>query len=99
MPSAPGLGGQVGGVGLGKVHGGGDVPGDRDVQAGQLSALVRVVAQQRDAAGAQRVQHLGRAGVVALVGPVTEREIRVVGVQTGILQRVGIELVIQSDAA
>src|SRR6185369_13158833 len=46
MPSAPGLGGQVGGVGLGKVQGGGDLPGDRDAQAGQLSALVRVVAQQ-----------------------------------------------------
>src|SRR5437762_383111 len=99
MPSAPGLGGQVGGVGLGKVHGGGDVPGDRDVQAGQLSALVRVVAQQRDAAGAQRVQHLGGAGVVALVGPVTEREVRVVRIQAIILQGVGVEFVVQPDAA
>ena len=45
------------------------------------------------------MQHLGRAGVVALVGPVTEREIRVVGIQTTILQRVGVEFVIQSDAA
>src|ERR1700747_3593441 len=52
MPSAHGLGGQVGGVGPGKVQGGGDLPGDRDTQAGQLSALVRVVAQQPDAAGA-----------------------------------------------
>src|SRR5207244_7956590 len=68
MPSAPGLGGQVGGVGLGKVQGGGDLPGDRDAQAGQLSALVRVVAQQRDTVGAERVMHLGRTGVVALVG-------------------------------
>ena len=99
MPSAPGLGDQVGGVGLGKVQGGGDLPGDRDAQAGQLSALVRVVAQQRDAVGAERVQHLGRAGVVALVGPVTEREIRVVRIQATILQRVGVEFVIQSDAA
>jgi hypothetical protein len=49
MPSAPGLGGQVGGVGPGKVQRGGDLPGDRDAQAGQLSALVRVVAQQPDA--------------------------------------------------
>src|SRR5271163_1594754 len=99
MPSAPGLGGQVGGVGPGKVQGGGDLPGDRNAHAGQLSALVRVVAQQRDAVGAQRVQHLGCAGVVALVGPVTEREIRVVGIQATILQRVGVEFVIQSDAA
>src|SRR5580693_8929254 len=99
MPSAPGLGGQVGGVGPGKVQGGGDLPGDRNAQAGQLSALVRVVAQQRDAVGAQRVQHLGCAGVVALVGPVTEREIRVVRIQATILQRVGVEFVIQSDAA
>jgi len=45
------------------------------------------------------VQHLGCAGVVALVGPVTEREIRVVGIQATILQRVGVEFVIQSDAA
>jgi hypothetical protein len=45
------------------------------------------------------VQHLGRAGVVALVGPVTEREIRVVRIQTAILQRVGVEFVVQSDAA
>jgi len=99
MPSALGLGGQVGGVGLGKVQGGGDLPGDRDAQAGQLSALVRVVAQQRDAVGAEGVQHLGRTGVVALVRSVTEREIRVVRIQATILQRVGVELVIQSDAA
>jgi len=99
MPSAPGLGGQVGGVGLGKVQGGGDLPGDRDAQAGQLSALVRVVAQQRDAVDAERLEHLGRAGVVALVGPVTEGEIRVVRIQATILQRVGVEFVIQSDAA
>src|SRR5580693_7213785 len=99
MPFAPGLGGQVGGVGLGKVQGGGDLPGDRDAQAGQLSALVRVVAQQRDAAGTERVQHLGRAGVVALVGPVTEREVRVIRVQATVLQLVGVELVVKADAA
>src|SRR5258708_36532371 len=99
MPSAPGLGGQVGGVGFVEVQGGGDVARDRDAQAGQLSALVRVVAQQRDAAGAKRVQHLGSTGVVPLVGPVTKRQIRVVRVQATILQRAGVELVIQSDAA
>src|SRR5205823_12023257 len=74
MPTAPGLGGQVGGVSPGKVQRGGNLPVDRDAQAGQLSALVRVVAQQLDAVGAERVQHLGRAGVIALVGLVTERE-------------------------
>ena len=37
MPTAPGLGGQVGGVGPGKVQRGGDLAGDRDAQAGQLS--------------------------------------------------------------
>jgi hypothetical protein len=99
MPAAPGLGGQVGGVGPGKVQPGGDLSGNRDAQAGQLSALVRVVGQQRDAAGAERMQYLGCAGVVALVGLVTERDIRVVGIQTAILQRVGVEFVIQSDAA
>ena len=99
MPAALGLGGQVGSICPGKVQRGGDMPADRDAQAGQLSALVRVVAQQPDAAGAERVQHLGRAGVVALVGPVTEREIRVVRIQATILQRVGVEFVIQSDAA
>jgi hypothetical protein len=45
------------------------------------------------------VQHLGCAGVVALVGAVTEREIRVVRIQTAILQRVGVEFVIQPDTA
>src|ERR1700722_11345555 len=95
VAATPGFGGQVGGVGLGEVQRGGDLPGDRDAQAGQLSALVRVVAQQRDAADAERVQHLGRAGVVALVGPVTEREVRVVRVQATILQRVGVEFVVE----
>src|SRR5690349_5249459 len=42
MPTAPGLRGQVGGVGLGKVQRGGDLPGDGDAQTGQLSALVWV---------------------------------------------------------
>src|ERR1700722_6479981 len=92
MPSALGLGGQVGGVGLVEVQGGGDLLGNRDAHAGQLSALVRVVAQQRDAAGPGRVAPLGRAGVVAFVGPVAEREIRIVGVQAAILQRVSVEL-------
>ena len=64
-----------------------------------MSALVQVVAQQPDAVGAERAQHLGCAGVVALVGAVAEREIRVVRIQAAILQRVGVEFVIQSDAA
>src|ERR1700722_11502972 len=88
VPSAPGLRGQVGGVGLVEVQGGGDLLGNRDTQAGQLSALVRVVAQQRDTAGTERVQHLGRAGVVPFVGPVAERQIRVVRVQATILEGV-----------
>jgi hypothetical protein len=50
MPSAPGLGGLVGGVGLVEVQGGRDLLDNRDAQAGQLSALVRIVAQQRDMA-------------------------------------------------
>src|SRR3984885_10194760 len=75
MPAAPGLGGQVGGVGPGKVQRGGDLPGNRDAQAGQLGALVRVVGQQRDAVGAERMQHLSCAGVVALVGLMAEREV------------------------
>src|SRR5438552_17230311 len=58
MPTAPGLGGQVSGVGPGKMQHSEDLPGDRDAQANQLSALVRVVAQQPDAGGAERVQHL-----------------------------------------
>src|ERR1700749_3243690 len=98
MPAALGLGGQVGGVGLIEVQGGGDLLGNCDAQAGQLSALVRVVAQQRDTAGTESVQHLGRAGVVAFVGPAAEREIRVVRVQAPILQRVGVEFLVQSDA-
>src|SRR6185437_10458414 len=99
MPSAPGLGGQVGGVDLVEVQGGGNLLGNHDAQAGQLIALVWVVAQQRDTAGTERVQHLGRAGVISFVGPVAEREIRVVRVQAAILQCVGVEFFVQSDAS
>src|SRR5262249_3164832 len=99
MPSAPGLGGQVGGVGPGEVQGGGDLPGDRDAQAGQLSALVRVVAQQPDAVGGGRVPPL-RGGVVsALTAPVTGGEIGVVRSGAAFWQLVGVDFVIRPDAA
>src|SRR5260370_7509024 len=69
MPTAPGLSGQVGGVGPGKVQRGGDLPADLDAQARQLTALVRVVAQHPDAVDTKPVHHLPRARAPPLLAP------------------------------
>ena len=45
------------------------------------------------------LQHLRGDDVAALVLAVAEREVRLVGVQPGVLQRVGVELGVQADAA
>ena len=47
----------------------------------------------------ERLQHLRGDRVVALVLAVAEREVRLVGVEAGVLQRVGVELGVQADAA
>ena len=47
----------------------------------------------------ERAEHLCRHRVVALVLAVPEREVSVVRVETGILQGVRVELVVQPDAA
>ena len=64
----------------------------------ELRRLVGVVAEQGDAVGAEREQHLRRGGVVALVLAVAEREVGLVGVEAGVLQGVGVELGVQADA-
>ena len=48
---------------------------------------------------AQRAQHLRGDDVVALVLAVPERDVRLVGVQPRVLQRVGVELGVEADAA
>ena len=45
------------------------------------------------------MQHLRGDGVVALVLGVAEREVGLVGVQARVLQRVGVELGVEADAA
>ena len=52
----------------------------------------------RIAVGADGRQHLRGGGVVALVLAVAEGEVGLVGVQAGVLQRVGVELGVEADA-
>ena len=65
----------------------------------ELRGLVGVVGEQRDPVDAERAQHLGGHGVVALVRGVAEGEVGLVGVEAGVLQRVGVELGVEPDAA
>ena len=76
-----------------------DPLGDRDAVRVELDGLVGVVAQQPDPVSADCAQHLGRGAVVALVLAVPEREVGLVGVETSVLQRVGIELGVETDTA
>ena len=81
------------------MHAGRHQRGDGHPEPAELPGLVRVVAQQGDPRHAQRLQHLRGDQVVALVLAVAEREVRLVGVQARVLQRVGVELGVQADAA
>jgi hypothetical protein len=64
----------------------------------ELSSLIRVVAEQGDPRHPERVQHLRPGDVAALVLAVTQREVRFIGVQSPVLQRVSLELGVQADA-
>src|SRR5581483_7234 len=89
---------QVAQVGLGHVHTGRQLLNDVDTQGVELERLVRVVAQQADAVGAERVQHLRGGRVVALVVAVAQGTVRGVGVEALVLKRVRVQLRVQADA-
>jgi hypothetical protein len=90
---------QIAVVGRREVHAGGNLFGNADAQGCQLRGLVRVVAEQPDARGAEGVQHLGSSSVIAFVLAVAQCQVRVVGIEASVLQGVGVELGIQTDAA
>src|SRR4029453_7398361 len=67
--------------------------------AAELSSLIRVVAEQGDLRHSERLQHLRRGDIAALVLTVTEREVCLVGVQPHVLERVSVELGVETYAA
>jgi hypothetical protein len=89
---------QVAGVRGGQVHARRHPRGHGHPEPAELPGLVRVVAEQRDSQHPQRLQHLRGDQVAALVLAVAQREIRLIGVQPRVLQRVGVELGVQADA-
>ncbi len=99
MGSVVALDRQVAAVGLGEVHTGRHPLVDGDTVGLELGGLVGVVAQQPDPVGADRAEHLGAGAVVPLVLAAAQREVRLVGVEAGVLQRVGVELGVEADAA
>jgi hypothetical protein len=70
-----------------------------DPVVGELTHLLRVVGQQPDGGPADGEQHLGGGGVVALVGPVAQGDVRRIRVEAVALQLVGVELGVEADAA
>ena len=99
MCASPRLRHQVAGVRGRQVHARRHLPGDGHPEPAELLLLVRVVAEQGDPRDSERLQHLRGDQVAALVLVVTEREIRLVGVEAGVLQRIGVELGVQADAS
>ena len=98
MPAPARLRLQITVVRGGDVHARRDLLDDGHAAGAQLPGLVRVVAEEGDPGHAERLQHLRCGDVAALVLVVTQREVRVVGVDPGVLQRIGLELRIEPDA-
>src|SRR5579862_8157200 len=90
---------QVTEVRCGHVHARRHLLHDGHAEGAELPGLVGVVAEERDARHAERVQHLRGGDVAALVRAVAEREVRLVRVDTGVLQCIRIELRVEPDAA
>ena len=89
---------QVAGVRGRQVHASRHPRGHGHPEPAELPGLVRVVAEQGDPQDPQRLQHLRGDEVAAFVLAVAEREVRLIGVQPRVLQRVGVELGVQADA-
>ena len=90
---------QVADVRGGDVHARPHLRDDGHAAGAELPGLVRVVAEEGDPRHPKRVQHLRGGHVAALVLAVAQREVRLVGVDPGVLQRVRLELRVEPDAA
>ena len=99
MPAARRLGAQIALVVPVRREDVGHALGDGDAAAIERGDLLGVVGQQADAQEAQLAQHLGGREVDALVGVEAELLVGIDGVETGILELVGAQLVDQADAA
>ena len=76
---------QVAEVRGGHVHARRDLLDDGHAAGAELPGLVGVVAQERDPGHAERMQHLRRGDVAALVLAVAERDVGLVRVGTVVL--------------
>ena len=82
-----------------QVQPGGHATVDQDPRGLQLCRLVGVVREQVELVNPQGQEHLRSSGVVTLVLRETERQVCLVGVQTRVLQGVGVELVVRADTS
>src|SRR5690349_6964315 len=90
---------EVGTVVRVRLHHERDATHDVHAEVPQPVELARVVRHESHAPHAERVEHVGRDGVVALVVAEPEREVRLDGVEPVVLERVRPDLVRQPDAA
>jgi hypothetical protein len=74
------------------VHAGRHPPAHGNPEAAELPGLVGVAGEQGDPGGPQRAQHPRGDEIAALVLAVAQREVGFIGVQTRVLQPVGVEL-------
>jgi hypothetical protein len=81
------------------MHAGRHLRGDGHPGAAELAGLVRVVAEQGDPRDPEGVQHLRGGEVAPLVLAVAERDVGLVRVEPGVLQRVRVELRVEPDPA
>ena len=72
---------------------------DLDPRRFKPGNLVRIVGQQPDLVDSQRSKHRRRMAIIALIVGKTEAQIRIDGIESAILQRIGAELVRQPDPA
>ena len=75
-----------------------DPPGYLDAQAADAGHFVRVVGDQLHAGDAQVFHDLHGQVVLALVGLEAEGDVGLDGVHAVVLERVGLNLVVQADA-
>lgn len=92
------------GLEVAQVRGGDEHAGRHPLAHGyavsaELGRFVRVIRQQPDLRNAQRAQDLRGGGVVAAVRRKSQRLVGLKGVQPLILERVGVELVVEPDAS
>ena len=72
---------------------------DANARSLELRHFVGIIRQQADIAQAERLQSLGREFVVARIIRKSEAAICFHGIETSVLQFVGLQLIDQSDSA